>query len=410
MHDRIPKMHQYRVELEILTPVHIGTGHDLDPFSYVIQDDRLYFIDLTRWMEAYPDKSMLNRMFESENFAAVRTFIAQNVSAKEYGLASVPVGSQELIQTYKRAIDKQDPRNQVLISPTIRNDVNMQALIPGSSIKGAIRTALGNRCVEAAGVTSKDARRAGGNPDYNEKIFGRIRSDPMRWLKVSDVPLGVHATAIVEAVEHAKNPGKKPTPKGYYEVIHGLAGKDKSITYPINISLAPFQLWNENITTESIIEALYSFYVPKYLDEFAKFYRDTAIEKGLKPVNEIIDNMKTNETILRVGHFSHVECVTLDGVRNPRTRRGRDGRPLPYGTTRTLADGFYPFGWIKLRFPDIAGEVRKSIQWSINGRIEQKAIKPAANVRRKIVDHGIQRSKEVDLSGLKQKFTIKKKS
>lgn len=51
--------------------------------------------------------------------------------------------------------------------------------------------------------------------------------------------------------------------------------------------------------------------------------------------------------ILRVGHYSQVEFVTVKN-NNPFTHKGKQGTPLPYGTTRTLADGLYPFGWIKL--------------------------------------------------------------
>jgi CRISPR type III-A-associated RAMP protein Csm5 len=38
----------------------------------------------------------------------------------------------------------------------IRNELDMTAYLPGSSIKGSIRTALANRFVKVAGVTSKD--------------------------------------------------------------------------------------------------------------------------------------------------------------------------------------------------------------------------------------------------------------
>jgi hypothetical protein len=51
-------------------------------------------------------------------------------------------------------------------------------------------------------------------------------------------------------------------------------------------------------------------------------------------------------------------------VRNPQTRRGKNGRPLPYGTTRTLANGLLPFGWAKLEFPDIPAGLKKDRSWS----------------------------------------------
>ena len=40
----------HRVNLHILSPIHIGTGQELDPFSFVIKDETLFFIDLMKWM------------------------------------------------------------------------------------------------------------------------------------------------------------------------------------------------------------------------------------------------------------------------------------------------------------------------------------------------------------------------
>jgi hypothetical protein len=50
-------------------------------------------------------------------------------------------------------------------------------------------------------------------------------------------------------------------------------------------------------------------------------------------------------------------------VRNPKTRKGKDGKFLPYGQTRTLANGLYPFGWAKLEFTDLPSEPRPQQRW-----------------------------------------------
>jgi hypothetical protein len=86
-----------------------------------------------------------------------------------------------------------------------------------------------------------------------------------------------------------------------------------------------------------------------------------------------IANIKTNETLIRIGHFSHVECITLDGVREPKTR-SVSGRPMPYGTTRTLANGLYPFGWAKLEFVDLESVPRSENGWPFSIKdLEEKA-------------------------------------
>ncbi len=407
----IPQFEKHRINLHLLTPLHVGTGQDLDPFSYVIEDNRLHFIDLIKWMDAFQDKNTLNKMMESDNFAAVRTFIARHISSKDFGIASISIDCQNLLDTYKRAIDNQDPRNQVLISPMMRNEVNMETYMPGSSIKGAIRTAIANNFVNVAGVTSQDARRFKGNPDYNEKIFGRINQDPMKWLKIPDVSLGSDATIIIEAKEHPLNPNKSSTPKGFYEVAKGLSQTRSPVVKSVALSLAPFEIHRQKIDVAFIIESLYRFYVSKYQEEYRKFYSAGSIRNMLEPVNQEIDAMKTNEALIRVGHFSHVECVTLDKVRKPRTRMGKGGKPLPWGTTRTLANGLHPFGWVKIEFCDVRAKDRRPLQrvMDTESRSKSASATTVTKGRGKIIDSSRKNHTSADLTILKDKFKVKDK-
>lgn len=360
----LPQLKHQRVNFHVLSPIHIGTGQEFDPFVYVIRGKSLHLIDLVRWIDSYPEKDKLSQIMDSDNFANIRSFIAEKFDDTESLLFSIPVDNPNLLQTYEKAIKERDPKNQVLISPMIRNPVTMEALLPGSSIKGSTRTAVANRFVKKAGVTAKDTGR--GRYGYSEKIFGKIGEDPMRWLKLSDISLQKTGTVIVESKEYPKNPNKALTPKGHMEVALSLCHTGKPYVYPLRFSMAPFKLHGANVDPQFLAESLYDFYVPKYEQEYINFYksdRAETIQTAIAPMNKIVAELKTNETIIRVGHFSHAECITLDGVRNPRTRRGKDGRPLPWGTTRTLANGIYPFGWAKLEFLDLDSKPRAEKQW-----------------------------------------------
>jgi CRISPR-associated protein Csm5 len=358
----LKQLNNYKVNLHILSPIHIGTGEELDPFSFIIRDNQLCLIDLGRWMEEYPEKDSLYTMMDSGDFAKLRTFIAESFDLESAINCSIPIDSSKLLETYKRAIQEKDPRNQVLVSPITRNEATMEAYIPGSSIKGAIRTAIANRFVQSAGVTSKDAGRG----KYNEKIFGRIKSDPLRWLKLKDVSLAKFGTVIVEAREYSMNPYKGITPKGHVEVAGSLCQTGQPVVYPLHFSMASFELHGKTVDLSFLVNLLYQFYAPKYEEEYSKFYqseRASEIQQAIIPMNKAIAAMKTNEALIRIGHFSHVECVTLDKVRNPRTRKGKNGKPLPWGTTRTLANGVYPFGWAKLEFVDLESRTRPRKEW-----------------------------------------------
>ena len=367
------QLSHYHVNLHILSPIHVGTGQELDPFSYVILNKGLFLIDLVKWMESYPEKNKLESMMDSDNFANIRSFIAEQFDLENAVLCSIPVDNPNLFKTYKKAIKERDPRNQVLISPMMRNEITKAAYIPGSSIKGAMRTAIANRFVEPAKVTSKDFK---GRYDYNFKIFGKINEDPMRWLKISDVSLGKSNTVVIEAKEYPLNPDKPPTPKGHMEVTLSLSHVGKPFVFPIKFSMAPFKLHGAKVDPNFIVDSLYRFYVTKYEEEYSKFFQpqdSQEVQQCIIPMNKVVAGLHTNETLIRIGHFSHVECITLDKVRNPKTRKVR-GRTLPWGTTRTLANGIYPFGWAKLEFLDLEARPRPVKDWSFLSKSRDKSV------------------------------------
>lgn len=355
------------VNLYILSPIHVGTDQELDPFSYVIKNRSLLLIDFIKWMENFPNKEELHERMNSDNFVALRAFIAENFDDDSSVQNSIPVESTEVLATYHKAIYDKASQNQALINFMTRNEITRIPYIPGSSIKGAIRTAIANQFVKIAGVTSKNKKKIYKpklEPDYNEKIFGHPTDDPMKNLKVSDVSLDKFGSAIYEAKEHSFK--ESSTPKGSYEAAVCLCQADKPVVHPLHFSLKPFNLKNITIDLQFIVDALYQFYTPKFKDEYSKFYSISGaknIRQAIAPMNMEVARLKSNETLIRIGHFSHVECVTLDGVRQPKTRKGNDGKFLPWGITRTLANGIYPFGWAKLEFVNLKSEPRAKTDW-----------------------------------------------
>lgn len=360
---------QYEVSFHILTPVHIGSGDEIDPFSYVIRDGHLHIINLIDWIADYPEKEELLSLMEKDSFSAIRTFIAKNYTTGSYDKISIPVDSSKLFEDYDKAVKLQNAANQVLVNSMTRNEVDGYAYIPGSSIKGAIRTAIANRFVTQAGVTKSDYKgRHVKLNSYDFKIFGSIPKDPLRYLKLSDIPLKEHGTCIVEAKEYTTNKDKSLTPKGSKESAVSLCRNLEPIKYNTRLILESDKCEikidqggtkiNKKIDVNFLIESLNSFYVPKYIEEYNKFYKDVSqeVEDAIAPASLAVLSLKSNEALIRVGQHSHVECMTLDDVRVPKTPKGKG-----WGNTRTLANGLYPFGWCKLEFHGISSnEVDKN--------------------------------------------------
>ena len=104
---------QYRVNLHILSPIHVGTGQELDPFSFVISNKGLFLIDLIKWMDSYPEKDKLESMMDSDNFANIRSFIAEQFDLQSAVLCSIPIDNPKLLEAYKRAINKRDRKRSI---------------------------------------------------------------------------------------------------------------------------------------------------------------------------------------------------------------------------------------------------------------------------------------------------------
>jgi len=359
----MPSHESYNVRLHILSPIHIGSGQELDPFSYVIRDNKLLIIDLAKWIENYSDKKTLYQKMDSEDYIDLRNYIAINFNDDNAVLSTIDVKSAEVVRTYKKAVYDKTSRNQALINFMTRNEITKIPYLPGSSIKGAIRTAIANRFVISANIKSGDSY------NYNNKIFGKPTDDPMKHLKISDVSLDRFGSVIFEAREHSPKDNK--TPKDSYEAALSFCQIDTPVVYPLKMSLKPFALHRKTVDIKFLIDSLHRFYMPKFIEEYEKFYKNESykdIRQAIAPLNMEAVRLRTNEAFVRIGHFSHVECVTLDKIRNPKTRKGKDGKPLPWGKTRTLANGLYPFGWVKLEFLGLKSVPRDEEQWPFSFR------------------------------------------
>lgn len=340
-------MKTYTLTMDFLCPVHIGTGEDIDPFYFTIKGNELILVDMERWLVDESENQDLLDKFTQLDFVKLRNFVAKNIPVDRYAKARIPVKSSKLVNDYKNAVlQGKNPLNQVLLNLLPRSSASGRPFIPGSSIKGSMRTALGSIVAQHVGVKKNDRIL-----EYNKKIFGDIREDRFRHVKVSDAPLSGLRTSIVSGDEVSKNMNRKAgTPKGHFEVTPSLCWAEGPYTVKSKFMWEDFKLpsLTGTITLDVMIKALNEFYIPKYMKELKDFYSlphlnmvGRKLDKVTSIVNSINQQKPEGNALMRIGHFSHLECMTFDRMRNPRGK---------YGTTRTLANKEIPFGWVKISF------------------------------------------------------------
>lgn len=134
-------MKTYNLKCEILSPVHIGSGQEIDPLNYVIENGTFYKISMERFIFSMSATKRLEfeSVLKKNDLMGIRTFVSDNFNKAADAVYSEKV-SPRIETLYKSKLG--DVQNQLLVSPFIRTQGDAVPLFPGSSLKGSIRTAV----------------------------------------------------------------------------------------------------------------------------------------------------------------------------------------------------------------------------------------------------------------------------
>lgn len=392
-------MQRYKMTLTILSPVHIGSGQEIDPTEYIVKDSIFYRIDLPRFLSEMPPslRAEFDRKVSDPNPFVIRDFICRHVDPEKYACFKADAGVFE--PAYKESLS--NPNRQLEINLFTRTPGTWRAYIPGSSIKGAIRTAVINALAqekkesvkqkkeEAEERAKERTKRIIENKKYDEKKiyqeqlqkvyeeFGRTQleplclkqdkfnpqSDPFRCVKISDAMLPDSPTFIdkTEIFKLTRTSGADPSKiQMFYEQCFSMLD-DENIqaegTLDIDNLLPEKHIYDSRqertipavsmkLDACTILKACRAFYQPKMQQEHDKFYRSSPeLEKNSRQLLSV--QYADNEFPIRLGRFSHVECTTVDEFREPYNSRG-------WGNSRTLSGGTMPMGWVKVRLDPIS--------------------------------------------------------
>jgi len=357
-------MRHYKLTIQILSPVHIGSGQDIDPLEYIVKNELFYRLDLPRFLAQLDpaQRAEFGRKASDPNPIVLRDFIHRHADPAKCSSFYAAAGP-DFEDMYQRNLKNSNTRLEITLMT--RTCGNWQAYLPGSSIKGAIRTAVVS---ELAGTR----RLSNPNPKYFENdVLGCSdpRTDPFRCVKVSDATLPEAATFIDKTEIFKLKKGDGPDPSGiqmfYEQCFSMLDGEHIAAvgTLDIDDRLPEKHYYDHRakqdrpavsmpLNAADILKACRAFYLPKMQAEHDNFYRSNAeLEANSRRLLDV--TYADNEFPIRLGRFSHVECTTVDDYRSPMTRKTRDGKPLPWGVTRTLSAGTMPMGWAKVRLEPI---------------------------------------------------------
>lgn len=346
-------MKSYKLLCSVLSPIHIGTGEEIEPFDYVIKDHTFHRVDLSGFLTNLTDKQreVFDRLNDRGEINGLRRFIADTIDLDEFTIYKAGV-SATVESLYNAKLN--DVNNQLLVNPFMHSNVDYRPYIPGSSLKGALRTAI---ISELAKDTTFDKRDMKVFERYFEGMalsYRDAKDDPFKTIKLRDAFLPDDAMYVCEIY----NMGKQKNPRGsqfqsmqmFNEVTTSLVSGD-SVQFATEIIIDDELQKKANLphkfTIEDIIKSCNAFYRDKMKMEDTKFYIGTPVAGASTTL--LAQTFKATEFLIRVGRFSQVESVTVDEHRAPRTRfNPRTKRQMGWGNTRNICEKMYPCGWIKV--------------------------------------------------------------
>ena len=144
-------MKQYTLTIEPVTPVHIGTGEKVGTLHWTISDGRYRVWHTDRWMMENPREgekvlAMLER--DPATFRLDKALQAAGARIPDSYAAYEGDVFPDVAQALGREADKGSPNREVF--ELYRQPVSGTPVIPGSSIKGALRTAWLYHLITAA--------------------------------------------------------------------------------------------------------------------------------------------------------------------------------------------------------------------------------------------------------------------
>ena len=137
-------MSTHRLRLTPLTPVHVGSGETLEPYQYALVHDRVHVLSLPRLLkhlDPHAREAYLAAM--SEGPLAAQHQVARLV-ARGLDLEAVSAWTAQASKGFQayvaQRLQEQHPKAELEVRTLPRTPLG--AYLPGSSLKGAVRTAL----------------------------------------------------------------------------------------------------------------------------------------------------------------------------------------------------------------------------------------------------------------------------
>lgn len=405
-------MKTYKLKITVLSPVHIGASTDLEPTEYVIYSEKeksatsqkqeapviicpecdsknpvnaqycqicgedlprqsapvkqsepvktpdsyLYTFTPGQLSEALSDmdkKTLLKEANKGE-LMALQNFFKSKASVIVKTSTKRAFVCREVAKKYEEKFGNVNSKNNDFakfnIEKQISDAVTGLPYIPGSSIKGAIRTALMSAKNERVRL-DKSLYKKGADAEKFLYGYKNPTEDPFKALKIEDGHAADFFITEIDTAENVKKNMDKSAQQGvstYMEVIPSGTVFESSLTIMQTADFSDDML--------SIQKACDNFYSDIFNEQKDRQIRIHGISASLFEKIEK-EKSKSKAFLVNLGKHGGAESKTIDGLRNIKIMQGK-GKPPRFedcATTYWFANNGkerLPFGWCVVEFEE----------------------------------------------------------
>lgn len=359
------KLEQWHVEGELLSPVHIGCGTQLDVFTIAYDKMKgcLVEFDLPKAVAA-SDVALRERLMKRLDDKIVTMDhikeIMRLLHETPWNQEGIILREYPLSKRINTDFEK-DPYRELIalqIHSFAHSEYNKVRILPGSSLKGSLRTGMVSQSALGLGMNYQNHMQF----EHEALKYATIPDDPFgEWL-VADCQFIEGQTLLTRIDLHHRKTGKKQEVPDIFEVMP--AGTKFKTT--INLRKRNAVRNESKVTLEKWIKATRIYTFNTFKDAYGSIpggFSET-LEDRLDDIEEKLETLtKGNhfETAVRVGRFTGFLSMTAEKQRMlvPR-KKFRDQRVEPkFGkdanpATRPVTVDDWPLGYVKLTFKRVS--------------------------------------------------------
>ncbi len=362
-------MSHHPLRITTLSPVHIGCDEDFEPSNFVIDNGLLHALDPADLAAALDnnDKQKLQHLADERNpIGAIQQFFKQRrAHLAQFARQQIDVVA-DIAREYEekagvpqqRSHDGRVVYNLFPMARTAFNPLDGAPYLPGSSLKGSIRTAWLNHLIKGKAFTGRKEDSSQLQQRLLDYQPGKFENDPFRSVALADAHAPEEQLAPPTRILYAVSKKKKPSERAPSELKVFLETVRETLpdAFSSELRLSGKISWN------ALCDACNTFYRPQLESEL----RHVTFAPLLDPQwRALISTLLANELgeliaarqgfLLRIGKHSGAESITLDGVRSIKIM-GAKGQPPSYrpettekrfaSATHAATSNLLPFGWI----------------------------------------------------------------